>query len=699
MRKILFGTLTIVGCSVYFHTELFGIHTILRTATNITTGELDSARLSNSSITKLGPTIEIGEITGGAETFLQNDFSVIFSSHINAGARSIHTSTTTLSSSTSTLQTRVNSIATDTGTLTSRVNSIATDTGTLILLGNNTNYIRDIPEVLKSSHTTSGISGGLLANNLQVIFGSHTKTGQFLRNDVGVIGSTHIIDGTIGTADLDNLAVTTAKLGNDSVTSAKISDGVILKADIADGLFIDNNVAGIIFSSALAGNLTSISSFSVTGTSITFNSQTSTGTLVFQSSAPMTNGIWRVQNGVTFVGGDLDTTGGGGGGGGISISSAGKPFQIVVGTVGSLGTDIQSANEGGINTAIAPFEAGIAQDTGTPATVFLKQGTYTWTNLTIPRGITVQGLEGSSTVITAGSLTVPAVTVFGKIKNLIFNVPGAYSDTLIVVRDSGVVDNVRIMNGQRADGNAGTTQIYLYGAVDCYVDAVIDDFEGAAQDDRWGGVLSSTETLSGNVRLRIEGKGEGGTGTQVFGITATGAFRTNFYAPGAAVTAGTATVLNINLDWQHAGGRRGMFITGGATNLHISGKIDIDQNITNATGILMFEAQTAFRNSTGNVVSNLDVIVRENVAQPANGGVIFVNNSTSITEGLIVQNCTVKQIGLHEGSDIIFVDVDDTQIFGTVLKGNSVFGMSLIQEGGTGSKYQSLGNFIENIEQ
>ena len=64
-----------------------------------------------------------------------------------------------------------------------------------------------------------------------------------LTNNVGVVTSDMILDGTIATGDIANGAITTAKVADGAITSAKIADGTIASGDIADSAITSGKIA------------------------------------------------------------------------------------------------------------------------------------------------------------------------------------------------------------------------------------------------------------------------------------------------------------------------------------------------------------------------------------------------------------------------------------------------------------------------
>ena len=714
MKKIPIVAILMMMCV----SPLFAVHTILRNASNLTSGILPNERVDDSSITQRGSTpllvdgtdvVRSSHIFGGFSGIV--GFETVFPTNTQRGAfllngfgglRASHTIFTDFSTgvirtdlaltgvATGTLRVDLALTGVATGTLrtdlafvgqaTGTLNILKMDNGTRVVRASNTVFndwstgtlqsnidtlsaqlsakLDNNFSVVHASNAFTGQTGGLLANTSSVIFASHTATGQtggLLPNSPKNLTSSHTVTGISGSV-LEN------------------SNNVVRASHT---FFTDWSTT------TLATRLDNVA--------------TDTTTITTR----LNNGAVGANDEGTFKGNStmFDFVGAGvvasqvGGTTTVTIAGGGQSrtdWDLYVGTPGTPNVDTTIENTAQWDLTLASFSMrGLSLSATAQLRVFFKSGTYVMTGATIPAGCYVMG--GSSVVWKANSTVNSIVMIYGVMDNIKFDGGGLdVAGRIIGISGRGKLTNYEIY------GVSGLTAI---GPQRCALGVV----DATGYEISYGKIadlksLTGVAYVGDNAGFKVE---RSSNGIVMFN-------RWKFSPSSGNGGAGMSFFFSSGLDFHNNElvdvDQSGFAINEGCTTLWFH-----DNTIKrgyrgdgNNTGVWIFASSgwTTATVSTGVVISN-NYISYENTTQ-ATAFVVFFNNSAAakFADGVIVKgNIVFSPAGGGGGGDVFIRTIANSRAI--LVQDNTVRGLVgfITDTGAPNLVYQSVGNIFGIVEQ
>ena len=140
-------------------------------------------------------------------------------------------------------------------------------------------------------------------------------------------------------------------------------------------------------------------------------------------------------------------------------------YKVVVGTTGTPGIDAIVTNTNQFNLVLASVGAmGITDASTSPAQIYFRDGIYSLTGTTVPKGIEIIG--GSSSVwIDGGATTAQLLNLYGKVKSIKFDLAGlTFAAPKIQLRSYSILEDCEFYGANAASNVIGSNVIHIKNA-------------------------------------------------------------------------------------------------------------------------------------------------------------------------------------------------------------------------------------------
>ena len=176
-----------------------------------------------------------------------------------------------------------------------------------------------------------------------------------------------------------------------------------------------------------------------------------------------------------------------------------KIYSVVVGSASSVSdqSDIQSDNTAGISQALAMLGAmGLTESTTAQGVIYYRAGNYSIDGATIPKGIKVLAIAGSSVTWMNNSIDTTMLTVYGKVDGVTFNFNGnLHISQKIVMKSNSSVTNFKTIGGNNFVDGAYTSQFSIVNASNVFLQGELSDPRAIAGRGTGVSVIFSTNCV------------------------------------------------------------------------------------------------------------------------------------------------------------------------------------------------------------
>lgn len=366
-------------------------------------------------------------------------------------------------------------------------------------------------------------------------------------------------------------------------------------------------------------------------------------------------------------------------------STSVSPYALVVGTLGVSGVDLATQTADGFNEAIRRVagSASVAQAIGLGGTILFRPGTYTVNEATVPAGVTLYALPGSSVTFISTS-AYSALTIYGTIENIHINLASSavsqIQGRMVDMRShSRFKGSIQMSRGQQTNIGA---QIGIVNSSQVVVDVEVSSAIGVAAAVRAGAIFivnSSYVFVRSNIIDCNENK-----------IPGQAAFLTLFETNYVTIEP-KASEFGYGMSYVYFG-------KGNANTVFQYSDITFtDSPNTNGAFMRMLPESAGVNTSSGVIVTSGQMIF----TVPTFTGLIIGNTgagaSSQFVDGIFINNMRVQSKFAVTGR---FVEMDNTDFRGAIFAGNTVDGFaSFITDNGSGTQYTGNDNFLNGTEQ
>ena len=354
-----------------------------------------------------------------------------------------------------------------------------------------------------------------------------------------------------------------------------------------------------------------------------------------------------------------------------------RTYDLYVGTPTTPNVD---AVVGGLDSFDAMYATvgvrGLLQTSTMNVSIIMAEGIYpNLTSATIPRGVSITGIAGSSTVWYPTNTNSPFLTIHGKLDNVIIDLQGrAFAgDVIRIASGAWVGPGVKVINGQNFDQ---TSQVTLFMAKNSTGAEVYAEVDGGAspcvQDQTCGGLAAAINAMDVKFRMKTKNLPAGATAGKQWMYTQ---FSTGCEFGG----------YHENL------GERPMTNYGGTTRLDITGTWRITRGLGGIGVYHHRDLQAPI--STGTWVHDWTVTY-----EASNSDKVIGMQLDASVIGPLVTNCLFyNRIGVSGPANYIVIPAS---VFGTVVANTHAYGAAAFaSDSGAGSLITNMGNSLNNKAQ
>lgn len=354
-------------------------------------------------------------------------------------------------------------------------------------------------------------------------------------------------------------------------------------------------------------------------------------------------------------------------------ATAGSPraYDLYVGTPGTPNVDVVvGMDAASFDAAFASIAArGMTYASSGPKSIYWGNGDYAPGGSTIPAGVDIT--PGSSVNWHATNIAGGIVVVYGRVGGngvyLSFD-SVAYAGRAVQLKSNSRF-TVRGTTGVAATSQSSirTSMFWMKNTTYCVLTGDVDEHAQCAQDNSCGGLVYMEKSSDCLVNLNTKFV-YGGSGAQ------------SFY-----VGEGDRNIIDGNYDGM---GGRFIFMDGGNRGLLLKGRHHIVNAFGNGGGYFFLRGvNNGLATSTGVVVSATFEVDGANSSNP----LIWLQGDNNLF-GATIKDCIAYATANTTTFPTNFVRLVDSGVKYAVLANNHVFGMGLVQDGGTGTAYTSLAN-------
>jgi hypothetical protein len=359
------------------------------------------------------------------------------------------------------------------------------------------------------------------------------------------------------------------------------------------------------------------------------------------------------------------------------IANSAKTYSLVIGTSSTnAGVVVQNTDQ--FNMALASLSArGLTHSATAQGTIFIRPGVYNIVNATIPAGIVVEGVPGSSVVFVTDNINASMVTIYGILKGITFNLHDqVFTSRLINITTGATLSDCRI-TGIKNQPNGASTVISAIGigsATVTNVKNITFDDPTDPNDYTNGGVIhvrNSQNIVFDNIFVSSFNR-----------VNDNGAF--------------FSTIKSSNITFQNS-----TFLQTASFPININaGSVDIKilrnrffVNNIQPSGVIVLQTNvdpTAFISTTVWINDN-EFYVNASGTNP------LIRAANTSIYGLHIQGNYAKALvgaGIHP-----FCTIAGASVIKAVLQDNNVDGLTFISDSGTSTQYTTRGNHVDGVQQ